>query len=306
MDNNFTIIYSDPVIRYDNNGNHFILIRDPKAPKIKKYNDNYDEIQYQDDNSNYFDHDKSVRPLPSLRRFMSQKQSALDTEFDEIESRIQIMNVERQKIHDKLKKLSLKKNFIDQQNELLSEICAAESGSNDCNEASKIHDKSIQIQHNESPKHVRFEVDLSHSEQLKSRKHYETSMSQNDGDKFQLYQNLLLYKYQMLQQNRSDLLSSLNNTDITDFVGILEIKIVKLEIRPWLITNGTTCSVTLNTTYGGSGVIYRTNEYDQKHGVYHFDKLHIFKIQQVFKNSIIIEIMFDNVLQDRIRLSTMI
>ena len=213
------------------------------------------------------------------------------------------MNRERQIIHDKLKKLSTKKNFINQQNELLSEICAVESDSNDGNDASKIHDPSIQIQHNESPKRVKFEVDLSHSEHLKARRHNESSMPQNNHNKFQLYQNLLLYKYQMLQQNRSDLLSSLNNTDIMDYVGILEIKIVKLEIRPWLITNGITCSITLNTTYGGSGMIYRTNEYDQKHGVFYFDKLHLFKIQQVFKNSIIIEIMFDNVLQDRIRLS---
>ena len=112
VDGCFTVIYSEPVIRYDDDGNHFVLCRDPKA--MKRPNTKHES----DTRSNSYSFHEEERK--SMQDFMHEKESDLAEEFGAIRERMDQIESDKQFIADKLRKYELKKRYIEQQSLLLN------------------------------------------------------------------------------------------------------------------------------------------------------------------------------------------
>ena len=173
IDEHFVIIYSDPVIRYDNDGNQYVIIRDPKAIK---------RILPQKQNNNKSNYSDSPKQIPSIQRFMSTKETMLKKEFDEIQQGLENMNQQKKAINDKLRKFELKKKYINQQNELLSTMDDAESSNNNPSDTHNdgILNNTVKNHKGRKGKRVKFQVDLSSSKQLQSRKYASSVVGANN------------------------------------------------------------------------------------------------------------------------------
>ena len=294
----FTVIYSNPVVRYDDDGRHFVLVRDPMAIN-KPNNNNYDIYQKKTD----IDYKYSLRPLPSIKRFITQKESLLDKEIDEIHQRIENINREKQEIDDKLARIALKKQYLNQQNKTFSGIYDLESKNNAPSEMKHVADIPIPNQPRKSRKRVVFDVDFSESEHLKLKRNASNYQSQNS-HQTQLYHDLL--KYNIMQNKMKPNVSSnieVNpQTDIKEFVGFLEIKIVKIQIDPRLIAPKTQCIVRMKLDYEGSESVDDANTYNYTYNTFYLNRLQKFKIQKIFKNCLSIQVSLGNFLQDEMRL----